>query len=135
MSQTRRLAAILSTDAAGYSRLIGADGGGTLRRLRAIRDELVPVTAIPKPTNQHMPNPRRFFSINWDALDHLRREHALARKEGVQQEFEGTSPCSPIICPAPPESRAISGSPQPTRVFQLWLPLNSARDARRSYCR
>jgi len=59
----------------------------------------------------------------------------VTRKEGVQQEFQGTSPCTPIICPAPPDSRAISGSPQPARVFPLWLPLNSARDARRSYCR
>jgi len=37
MSQTRRLAAIL----AGYSRLIGADEGGTLERLRALRHELL----------------------------------------------------------------------------------------------
>src|SRR5262245_52687574 len=41
MSQTRRLAAILAADIAGYSRLIGADEGGNLRRLRAIRDELI----------------------------------------------------------------------------------------------
>jgi adenylate cyclase len=41
MSHTRRLAAILAADIAGYSRLIGADEGGTLRRLRAIREELV----------------------------------------------------------------------------------------------
>ena len=41
MSQTRRLAAILAADVIGYSRLIGADEGGTLRRLRAIREELV----------------------------------------------------------------------------------------------
>jgi adenylate cyclase len=41
MSQTRRLAAILSADVAGYSRLIGADEGGTLQKLRAIRGELV----------------------------------------------------------------------------------------------
>jgi adenylate cyclase len=44
MSQTRRLAAILTADVAGYSRLIGADEGGTLRRLRAIRDELIDPT-------------------------------------------------------------------------------------------
>jgi TolB-like protein len=44
MSQTRRLAAILAADVAGYSRLIGTDEGGTLRRLRAIRDELVDPT-------------------------------------------------------------------------------------------
>jgi len=41
VSQTRRLAAILAADVAGYSRLIGADEGGTLGRLRAIREELV----------------------------------------------------------------------------------------------
>lgn len=41
MAFVRRLAAILAADVAGYSRLIGADEGATLRRLRAIRDELV----------------------------------------------------------------------------------------------
>src|SRR5215471_1614048 len=44
MSQTRRLAAILAADIVGYSRLIGADEGGTLRKLRGIRDELVDPT-------------------------------------------------------------------------------------------
>jgi len=37
----RRLAAILAADVAGYSRLIGADEGGTLRQLRCIRAELI----------------------------------------------------------------------------------------------
>ena len=41
MSQTRRLAAILAADVAGYSRLISADEGGTLERLRALRRELL----------------------------------------------------------------------------------------------
>src|SRR5712671_2409424 len=36
----RRLAAILAADVAGYSRLLGADEGGTLKRLGAIRAEL-----------------------------------------------------------------------------------------------
>src|SRR5215831_2583310 len=44
MSQTRRLAAILAADVAGYSRLIGADESGTLQRLKAIQDELVDPT-------------------------------------------------------------------------------------------
>src|SRR5215475_7983404 len=44
MSQTRRLAAILAADVAGYSRLIGADEGGTLQRLKVIRDELIDPT-------------------------------------------------------------------------------------------
>jgi adenylate cyclase len=37
MSQTRRLAAILAADVAGYSRLMGADEEGTLERLKAVR--------------------------------------------------------------------------------------------------
>ena len=41
MSSTRRLAAILAADVAGYSRLMGADEEGTLERLKALRHELV----------------------------------------------------------------------------------------------
>jgi class 3 adenylate cyclase len=41
LSQTRRLAAILAADVAGYSRLMGADEEGTLERLKALRRELV----------------------------------------------------------------------------------------------
>ena len=41
MSQTRRLAAILAADVAGYSRLIGADEQGTLERLKAHRRQLI----------------------------------------------------------------------------------------------
>jgi TolB-like protein/Flp pilus assembly protein TadD len=40
MSTTRRLAAILAADVAGYSRLMGADEEGTLERLKAIRRDL-----------------------------------------------------------------------------------------------
>ena len=40
MSQTRRLAAVLADDVAGYSRLMGADEEGTLAALKAIRREL-----------------------------------------------------------------------------------------------
>jgi adenylate cyclase len=40
VSQTRRLAAILAADVAGYSRLMGADEEGTLEALKAIRREL-----------------------------------------------------------------------------------------------
>jgi adenylate cyclase len=41
MSQTRRLAAILAADVAGYSRLIGSDEEGTLNRLKSIRAEII----------------------------------------------------------------------------------------------
>src|SRR5512133_836975 len=46
---TRRLAAILAADVAGYSRLMGADEEGTLNRLKAHRRELID----PKITEQH----------------------------------------------------------------------------------
>jgi adenylate cyclase len=41
MNTTRRLAAILAADVAGYSRLIGADEEGTLNRLRSIRADVI----------------------------------------------------------------------------------------------
>ena len=41
MTATRRLAAILAADVAGYSRLIGIDEEGTLNRLRSIRAEVI----------------------------------------------------------------------------------------------
>jgi len=44
MTATRRLAAILAADVAGYSRLMGADEGGTLQALKAIRAELIDPT-------------------------------------------------------------------------------------------
>ena len=37
----RRLAAILSADVVGYSRLMGIDEAGTLARLNALRRELI----------------------------------------------------------------------------------------------
>jgi adenylate cyclase len=44
MTAVRRLAAILSADVAGYSRLMGADEEGTLRRLKVLRAELIDPT-------------------------------------------------------------------------------------------
>ena len=41
MTATRRLAAILAADIAGYSRLMGADEEGTLARLKALRATLI----------------------------------------------------------------------------------------------
>ena len=40
MTTTRRLAAILAADVEGYSRLIGADEGGTLQAFKDIQAEL-----------------------------------------------------------------------------------------------
>src|SRR6516225_6024473 len=44
MASTRRLAAILAADVAGYSRLMEADESGTLQGLRTIRAELIDPT-------------------------------------------------------------------------------------------
>jgi len=41
ITPTRRLAAILAADVAGYSRLMGADEEGTLERLKGLRRELL----------------------------------------------------------------------------------------------
>jgi adenylate cyclase len=41
MSQTRRLAAILAADVAGYSPPMGADEESTVERLKALRREFV----------------------------------------------------------------------------------------------
>ena len=45
MASTRRLAAIVAADVAGYSRLMGVDEEGTLAALKAIRRELGSVSA------------------------------------------------------------------------------------------
>src|SRR5215467_5036027 len=49
MTVTRKLAAILAADVAGYSRLMGSDEEGTLERLKAHRRELID----PKITEHH----------------------------------------------------------------------------------
>ena len=41
MTAPRKLAATLAADVAGYSRLTGFDGEGTLKRLRKLRRELI----------------------------------------------------------------------------------------------
>jgi hypothetical protein len=48
MSQTHRLAAILAADVAGYSRLIGADEGGTLQALRCATEVHFTVRGEPR---------------------------------------------------------------------------------------
>jgi adenylate cyclase len=44
MAETRKLAAILAADIAGYSKLAGSDEEGTLARLRALRSDLIDPT-------------------------------------------------------------------------------------------
>src|SRR3954471_24627346 len=44
MTETRKIAAILASDVAGYSRLAGADEDRNLARLRALRSDLIDPT-------------------------------------------------------------------------------------------
>src|SRR3954447_17100196 len=44
-TSTRKLAAILSADIAGYSALMGADEEGTVRKLREVREAALPLIA------------------------------------------------------------------------------------------
>src|SRR6202140_953166 len=47
MAETRKLAAILAADVAGYSKLAGSDEERTLARLRALRSDLIdPTVAV-----------------------------------------------------------------------------------------
>ena len=41
MAETRKLAAILAADVAGYSKLAGSDEERTLARLRGLRSDLI----------------------------------------------------------------------------------------------
>jgi class 3 adenylate cyclase len=47
MAETRKLAAILAADVAGYSRLAAADEDRTLARMRALRSDLIDPTIAP----------------------------------------------------------------------------------------
>jgi hypothetical protein len=50
VAETRKLAAILAADVAGYSRLAGTDEDRTLARLRALRSDLIdPTIAVHQP--------------------------------------------------------------------------------------
>ena len=46
MAETRKLAAILAADVAGYSRLAGADEERTLARLRTLRSDQLPTRVV-----------------------------------------------------------------------------------------
>jgi adenylate cyclase len=62
MAETRKLAAILAADVAGYSKLAGADEERTLARMRALRSDLIDPTIavhhgrIVKPTGDGVLN-------------------------------------------------------------------------------
>src|SRR5438445_92578 len=82
MAATRRLAAILAADVAGYSRLMGADEEGTLERLKALRRELLdPKIAehhgrVVKTTSAGAAAPRQAFDRGIALRQYERRSRA-----------------------------------------------------------
>jgi class 3 adenylate cyclase len=82
MSQTRRLAAILAADVAGYSRLIGADEGGTLERLKALcRDRLsVVFEDLGEHQIKNIARPVRIYRVRPTLT------HPVANAPGVQSD-------------------------------------------------
>jgi len=91
VSQTRRLAAILAADVAGYSRLIGADEADTLQVFKKIRAELFDPTVAAHNGRLVKTTGDGFFVEFGSVVDALRcavevqREMAL-RNVGVLQE-------------------------------------------------
>jgi hypothetical protein len=61
-TEQRRLAAIVSADVAGYSRLMGKDEGGTLAALKALRQEVVD-PAIRGDSSQRTGSRQRIFWV------------------------------------------------------------------------
>src|SRR5256714_61227 len=69
MTATRRLAAILAADVAGYSRLIGTDEEGTLQRLRWIRVEVIDPSFddLGEQTLKNIARPIRTYRVRTDS--------------------------------------------------------------------
>lgn len=85
-SQHRKLTAILAADVVGYSRLIGADEEGTLRRLTALRAELIePAIAARRGRLFHTAGDSiliEFGSVVDAARCAMAIQHALAERNG-----------------------------------------------------
>ena len=77
LATTRRLAAILAADVAGYSRLMGADEEGTHARLRAHFAELVHAK-IEEHRGRVVKKHRRWFLGGRDRLYHRFLERTIA---------------------------------------------------------
>jgi len=88
MSQTRRLAAILAADVAGYSRLMGADEEGAHERLKALRRELLD----PKITEHH----GRIVKTTGDGVlvEFANVVDAVRRRPPSREEARCAIPCS-----------------------------------------
>src|SRR5215471_10029598 len=90
MSQTRRLAAILAADVAGYSRLMGADEEGTHERLKVHLGELVN-PKIAEHRGRIVKNTGDGFLAEFQSVvDAVRC--ALEIQRGMSERDEGTPP-------------------------------------------
>ena len=87
---TRRLAAVLAADVAGYSRLMGADEEGTLERLKALRRDLID----PKIAEHH----GRIVKTTGDGLlgEFASAVDAARCAVEIQQEMAGRADPAPL---------------------------------------
>jgi hypothetical protein len=108
MPETRKVAAILAADVAGYSKLAGADEERTLARLRALRSDLVDPTIalhhgrVVKRTGGYDRQPRRRY---------------LTHKRPAKHQYPG--------CPTDPEQRPAAcrrrfARPRAQRLVASW---------------
>src|SRR5882757_11456390 len=79
MSQTRRLAAILAADVAGYSRLMGADEEGTLERRRRF-GEAVPKLLLAIQEDAGFPLPYRCLAACYAHMGRLDEAQAIVER-------------------------------------------------------
>jgi hypothetical protein len=78
MTATRRLAAILPADVAGYSRLIGAAEEGTLNRFKATLAELIDPKTAEHIQDDRRPHIDRISGALWRPLPtRLKSRHHL----------------------------------------------------------
>ena len=87
MTATRRLAAILAADVAGYSRLMGADEEGTLERLKALPMRLGSTALATERVERRLAAILAADVAGYSRLMGADEEGTLARLKAVRREL------------------------------------------------
>ena len=115
MTEQRRLAAIVSADVMGYSRLMGRDEGGTLAALKAVRQEVVD-PAIGRASGA----PHRMSALP----SKIGRPKVVSAGDRMEKRWAGETPCG-----GPPRPASTSWYPPwvqlaTSRLLPVHLPQN-----------